>query len=659
MAFTFFRKYNKLILAVGGSLLMVVFLVPSAGDWFAGSPRSETVGRIGEQKITIADTRRADAEIQLVRTLFQGEQWLPVALPPDGQALTWLLGIEEARQMGLWVSRAEINDRFNRAQVSRDRVAAVKDSLNVSDAFVTQAVRHAMMWQKMRRLALEAVRVSEPEVRHLYQQLRAEAAADFVKIPADHLIDQVEEPTETELRDRFRINRDDAPGQGAYGFGYRFPPRLKLEYIAVPYAPIREAVEISELDARSYYDEHPEEFMPEPADGEGDGDGDAEGAAASADEPLPYTEVRTEIMEMLADRAAERQQRRAVQLISAELAEAMRGIDRDPTTGYYDLPRGWVPPALSAVAERVQADEQVDVLPRVVRMEDRWIERGEVNELEGIGAARLTPQQVPALRSPVGVEQYMSLTRELGLVDPTVSRPIALQEGVASLPVVDPDGTTYIFRVIEARPSQPPTALEEVRDQVVADVKQLKAYQLLNERAESYTGTAGEQGLAALAEELGEDYEVVSTDLFPQRVPFQGRILVTPLDVVGQSRRFVDHVFEMARSLGSADAVKMAPRWERVGHVALENQLALYVVELTDYVPAYAEEYAEARGQLAMILRMMDSRQVTQRVPRPFTYEALAERVGYVPKERQQQPEEPLPGDDEPATTGEEAGESP
>ena len=58
------RKYDKWILAIGGSLLMVVFLLPQALTEFGANPRKATAAVIdGRGKITEGDLMEARQEL--------------------------------------------------------------------------------------------------------------------------------------------------------------------------------------------------------------------------------------------------------------------------------------------------------------------------------------------------------------------------------------------------------------------------------------------------------------------------------------------------------------------------------------------------------------------------------------------------------------------
>ena len=55
----FFRKYNRYILAIGVSLLMVAFLVQPTMQMFGPNPQKRTLGYIDGAKVTALDIQEA------------------------------------------------------------------------------------------------------------------------------------------------------------------------------------------------------------------------------------------------------------------------------------------------------------------------------------------------------------------------------------------------------------------------------------------------------------------------------------------------------------------------------------------------------------------------------------------------------------------------
>ncbi|MCH8165123.1 MAG: hypothetical protein IH889_05900, partial [Planctomycetes bacterium] len=96
--FKFLRKYNKYILAVGGTLLMITFLIPVAFQSLlpvAGQQRA-TWAQVGQDKVTAADLAQIQQELQLLQVL-----------PPlrgvgtIDQPEHWYLLVREAESAGL------------------------------------------------------------------------------------------------------------------------------------------------------------------------------------------------------------------------------------------------------------------------------------------------------------------------------------------------------------------------------------------------------------------------------------------------------------------------------------------------------------------------------------------------------------------------------
>ena len=83
MTLKFFRKYNKFILAGGGTLLMIAFLIQPFMNQFGPNPANAAIGFIDGQKITRSDVLAAG---------------YGVVLFPEG---TSTQGYEVARLVGL------------------------------------------------------------------------------------------------------------------------------------------------------------------------------------------------------------------------------------------------------------------------------------------------------------------------------------------------------------------------------------------------------------------------------------------------------------------------------------------------------------------------------------------------------------------------------
>src|SRR5262245_30876076 len=97
--FKFLRKYNKVMLAVFGVLLMITFLIPQAFDRFshARGASGATIGLVGDQKVTGAELERARRELKILAAIRQEIPGLGAMKDPEH----WYLLVREAQDAGL------------------------------------------------------------------------------------------------------------------------------------------------------------------------------------------------------------------------------------------------------------------------------------------------------------------------------------------------------------------------------------------------------------------------------------------------------------------------------------------------------------------------------------------------------------------------------
>ena len=102
------RKYNKIILGVGGTLLLIAFLVPQAITQLGQASQGRSVGSMGGQKISVASYDLATRELSAVES-FYGElgMSLPLALDPREDVAHWMLLSREAERAGMVGGAAE------------------------------------------------------------------------------------------------------------------------------------------------------------------------------------------------------------------------------------------------------------------------------------------------------------------------------------------------------------------------------------------------------------------------------------------------------------------------------------------------------------------------------------------------------------------------
>ncbi|MEM7625603.1 MAG: hypothetical protein AAF333_08245 [Planctomycetota bacterium] len=654
--FKFFRKYNKVILVVGGCVLMVAFLVPQAVEMFGPNPNKVAIGTAHGQKLTTGDQYNAGAEIQLLSRLRLGDG----LVTDDG--LTWLLIQRDAEELGLYASDREVELALQTFEIDDERLTQLAKDARTTTATLREIVRRWLIAEQYRQLvtgtayrdprgnssspAIERLQVfnfafqNDPNIQQLasfpeeFRNQLFQNIAPFVaqrvtavangthrlSVPMlQHYIqenyptvegrvvlvrpdtDAVDELTEEELTQVFEQYKDSLPGEGEpFPFGYRYPDRVKLEYLRIPERAVRDAVTVDYVEVLDAYQESRAFFADE-----------------SGESPeMPTAEAVSLLSEELRGRNAQQLAGRIMAQVQGLLAEDVRGYAQDG--GYVQLPDDFVPMPWSEVTEAVRAEHGVRI--DVMGDPEAWVAVDELRGLEGIGFA------VIGDGAGVPFESYVGYTRQLEDEDQPGPRSLRSQIDVASKPLRDQEGNLYVFRLIDAEASHVPAGLDEVRDRVVADAKAIAAYHQLVAEADSWETMAINEGLDAVAEAAGSGVS--------QTFPFQkvsGNEGDPPNVLgVGTSRAFVDAAFALVDSIDASADVETLSIEQRLAVTPLpeaEGGPALSLFMLDGFEPLTRRGYEQAvAGGATFTANATLNRDLTES---PMSIEAIARRVGF------------------------------
>ncbi|MGE5610968.1 MAG: hypothetical protein ACM359_17085, partial [Bacillota bacterium] len=285
------RKYNKKILAVVGVFLMIAFIVPSVAKR-GGQSGHQIYGQIGGEPIREPEFRRAYEEWHAL--IGRGATFPQmVGMGPDGQpqyaaftlmelqiagkimplymAENPMRGYQEAMMRAQEIVRRidptnfllllkeaqRLNVRANPdivkqvlaalQQIPTDdpelREQAVADWLTVMEAFDrvadSQKVSHVMAVQQVAR--------DEEQI-----------ATKLVEFKAINYKSQVPAPTPEQLEAFFQKYRNVSPEDSDMGFGYKYPNRVKLDYVRIPHAKLKERV--SDEDTYKFWKDNQQLF---------------------------------------------------------------------------------------------------------------------------------------------------------------------------------------------------------------------------------------------------------------------------------------------------------------------------------------------------------------------------------------------------------------
>lgn len=658
----FFRKYNKWILSVGACFLMVAFLVdPSLWSSGGGDMGGEPVGTVGETTLTVGDQRQAQAELALLRQL-----GLLVLVDGD-EELTWVLMKHEAAALGLDAGRADVDMVLGLLGVDEARLSQLARDMRASPEFVRETIRQWVMNQQYRELmlglahqplqdrltmymtaaslyqqaagqpefirpyfyqqadvALAAAagrpRLSEPMLQRMAIDQLATARFTALAIPAGKVLPQVTtEPDAQALESLFERFKDTLPPRGEESeglpFGYRTPDRVHVEYLAVPLDRVTPRITIDEADALAHYEANKDRYRapvdPEKAD-----------MLSARGELRSYVEVRTRIIEELTQERAGDLADRIIKAARSQLLDDARSLPEKE--GYRDIPADWTPMPLTAVAEAVQQDAQLGVLPDVRGFGERWFDMRDLAELPGIGRSVTTGSR------PIPFPVYAMSTREISPDSPAASL-TRMQVGLPSAPLVDGQGTRYLFRLTAAEPARSPASLDEVREQVVSDARRVAAFELLKSQSQTWLDQARDRAdWEALAQTLG--VERIESGAVPRReLAGRGQPLAPMIDGIGRSEAVIDAVFDKASVLADEGKIADIPPADRLGAAASEPSLSLIVFRVEEFTPIAQSVYRNEVGSPAFTVRASAALEPREGdAPDPLSLAAIKDRIKFV-----------------------------
>lgn len=640
------RKYNKHMLVGLVAFLMVAFLIQ---DYLTSRQQDRAHEDWGRLKGTmlrtdaLEDARTTAAILERLRIDWRN---------PWTAQLSWLyqrqldlsslsiddfaLLLYEARQADWHVTSRHV-EAYLQANGADRLVNTVRQQYGVTRDQVYAAVADYMKMLRQSALVLDSAHVTENELRQSVRDAMETVKVAFVAFPSKRFVDPTLQSSEQEIQAQYEQFRDVEPSEEKGEFGYKWPRRVALEMLSISVADVKPSVTILEDQSRNYYRQHREEFtvLETPSTAP------ASQAATQPDDPTastpaattapatatapsvrqkPFREVREEIENTLRERAAESRSREFIDQILSELSSPWmvqkRGEDK-----YLQRPSGVDAPGyLEEIGRRFSERFGVPIVHhRTGLMSEADLKADK--SLKGLHA-------IIEGEMPLGLSDYafrVPLFFDATNVSETELRLALYQPSHSPFVQAADDGSPerfVVFRVIDARESESPKSLDEVRDRVIADLRLKHADERAEEMADRLYVAACAMGLKAALEadpelkgmlaatdedeDEGKDegHPLKEPAAFPRKSPFTNEPAFVP--GVGASARFVNACFEMTASDWqptlstrpaitqiSAPATQPAPK---VSLVHTENARNRYVVELVTHEPVREDLYAARRA---------------------------------------------------------------
>jgi hypothetical protein len=658
----FFRKYDKWLISIGMTVLMILFLIEPTLSMLQPDTGKQELGRTRLGKITMGEQRAAGNDMEILSSISP----LMIYGIDKSDALAWTLMLQEAQSMGLSAGDYEVevvlrNLDFKDGALD-PRLKQFAASRGTNTAGVVEAVRHWLIIQSYRELTLGlgkmqtadriqlltsmsrymtpeilqnpmlrqfieqqfhsvgmasagSPRLSEPLIKRFLYDQRATLRVAAVVIPATLYADKAPAPDEAALKALFDQYKDKLPGEGEpYGLGYKQPPRVKLEWLSLPLDRLLAKVQVDEADALSFYDANATRFtveVPPPA---------SQPASTQPEQPKrrqqAYEEVRDRVFTQLRRQRASELGAKIAKAVTSTLQENVRTLPMD--SGYRAIGPGFEPVPLSVAAEQVF--KQFGVRMDVVRRDDRYLTRSDIAELPGLGEV--------AIGQGATLADYILSARELKSTDARFAT-LRFQVGVPSEPISGgSDEAVYILRLIDAKPTEVPSSLLEVKPQVQRDAQLLAGYKQLLANTDSWQRRAVTEGLPALAKELKTT--VINPPAFTRRDPRTGGTLAPELPGIGRSIALVDRAFDVAARASERAATQPGKPADRVDAVPVDGRLALVLVRVEQFQPMNEMDYIEAQAQIPMIAPQIQEMLLRSQFKEPPLSRAVLEkRLGF------------------------------
>ncbi len=640
------RKYQKWILVVGGSLLMVTFLVSGPMGSFGRDPSSRTYATLGKKDVTGGDYDIARSHYDSLR---EAARPFVLALGIENSD-HWFLLLHEARAGGFVghagdgrdfipelaeacvevIEAGDMRTRFELMQkpdLRKEYVNSFVQRLEASGARDRHSIAHTREGFEIALAELRgiyrmfsadagAVRLSERAARAALAERFAGATVDAVVLDADALASASPAPSPEQLQQHFEAHRDKKPADAPDGIGYVLPQRVRIEWLTIDRDATTRALKLDPVEVRKRYMQNRETFK-----------GEFEAERAGVEKAMTTELVDRVIAE--ADRS-----------IRAQVAQALRGVPEDGP--FRKLPADWEGkrPRLADLAKRVVEGVQTAIgvaIPEPkVESRDRFLTSDELTQLPGIGGSSLRLGSATARFA-----QVPFLARELH--SHAAKREIpGLQLGVPFTPGVlaNQAGDRFYFTMLAFKPEGPADSLDDVRERAEKDWRSLQAYARLVAQGDALKALAVSDSLEGVGK-LAYAADPKATPPTPKRrasVTRETGGFFSDQDL--SAKPVVDAVLAQADALDPLAEVKPDTLAQRTLAIPLPATRRVVIAQILQARPLTIESMRRVNRRVMDQLRSSEYEAAFATRPEsPFGFEPLKARLDFKLVERKDKPQ--------------------
>lgn len=603
----FFRKYSRFFILGFMSLLLVIFLIQDAVMRGQQSGRAEVdkteIGRAFGKPVLRRDIMRAGIDVDIADAL--GMSGLPIPGKDEFERnLNAHLLMQEAERMGVRASREEIRSRLEQTPGAGAAFDAVCERFRCAPETVNAALERVTSVADLMEVMYEAATgESGPRMQERYRKQAQQIDALVSAIDARAFLANVTEPTEAEIQAHFEEAKDrsNAHTDEALVYGYRIPDRVRIEYLTIDPKEFIPLVSARDRELRRYFEQNQSKYS-KPVEGPL-----APDAPAPPPVPMTFEEAREKVKEDFRLARAAEEAQSLLNRIRDEAYLPWREMKPD-AEGHRPAPETQANVSFEQLAAKYSKEVKVvhrttDLLTADKLTTEPWLQRASVTENRRPVRAAMLALHVEGLP-----KQGMLADRpQLRILEPS---PLMVAQGMAMPGQPQSQTQAYIFRVVDAVPAGPPASLDDVREQLVKNLKMKKALDLAGEHARNIAERAKVVGLAAaMAEATDLKQMVLDADTAAKASPGDsmnpGNYTVK-LDPVAPTRFTSSDLFssnfrsQTAGKLAVAATTQPASESERFRVVTSCNATTQTcgIIQVNGIKPLYEDDYKKARQSL-------------------------------------------------------------
>jgi hypothetical protein len=567
------RKYNKRIMAVVVILLMFAFIGGSALQYIlqGSGGANDAVAYYGphKKKITRYDLSAALQELEILQSLRMNAvlaqqrdlRWLLLGelifsesrgsaavmnqaaqiiqqyqLPVSEKQLSafyermvspavyWILLRQEAESAGVRVPPEQASASLAQAipnlfpgQTYGSVMTSVTERFRVSEQNVIAVLGRLLSVLEYARAICSTEDVTIPQLTHMASWSGDSVDAEVVQLEAEVFADKQAAPTDEAIRAQFDTYKGDFSGHvsadNLFGFGYKLPDRVQLEYVALKLADVARIVPtVTHEEAMEYYRQNRSTvFMEEVPSDPNDPN------SPRIQRPRSYADVEDMILQQLKQ---QRISRKAEQILDEvrNVADA-----NNPETGDTEAGKLSVEELKKRAGDYGKIAQQVAAREKITLYSGQtgWLSAMDVQTDETLGRLYVPGQgsagvpltqvlfSIDALGEDAAVLMFATKPRlygtigparnPMGMRSPDLSGQVMLIARIAGVSkAAEPENPDVTFSTKTVDLGQPPKSKKQdvysVKAKVTEDLQKLAAWDTTRAKAEEFVALASKDG---------------------------------------------------------------------------------------------------------------------------------------------------------------------